>query len=564
MSVRVGCLGIVPPLSWVSQQPDRTHIARIERGAMVHAVRAVSYLLYSAAHWPTEQWVHPMRDGQGDINMIANITYSLLPSLDSGALATFGSSLVLAMVLVFPLFLMHLQRTTRVDQWVRIMGMASEQLMPAPGTLQNGLTARQLLELQLREPCRSGHRKAMLVIGVDGFSVINQLYGHGFGDELLKAIAVRLHSSIRMGNLAVRLAGDEFAVIAQVEAPEQAKAIAKRLMQEMQRPFVINGTSVDVSASIGISVECAEDGQRSRLLTQATAALAEAKDLGRNRYTVFNVLMGASVSEVELMVGDLRRGLRENEFYLVYQPKLGMQSGRLIGMEALLRWNHPEHGQVAPDHFVPLAEKTGMIVDIGRWVLNEACRQMQVWRSEHVIDWRVSVNASVFQLNAASFYGDVLDALERNALDPEDLCIEITESEAMRNAELSLMTLHRLSAAGVRISLDDFGVGHSSLSHLKRFPVQELKIDRSFISGIAECPESEAIVRAIIGLAKAVGLQVVAEGVETEEQQALLAEMDCDVIQGYLISRPVRPEDVSALVTRYNATHGVLNRLLES
>jgi EAL domain-containing protein (putative c-di-GMP-specific phosphodiesterase class I) len=335
-------------------------------------------------------------------------------------------------------------------------------------------------------------------------------------------------------------------------------------MQEMQRPFVINGTSVDVSASIGIAVEGTEAGQRSRLLTRATAALAEAKDLGRNRYTVFNVLMGASVSEVELMVGDLRRGLRENEFYLVYQPKLDMQSGRLIGMEALLRWNHPEHGQVAPDHFVPLAEKTGMIVDIGRWVLNEACRQMQVWRSEHVIDWRVSVNASVFQLNAASFYGDVLDALERNALDPEDLCIEITESEAMRNAELSLMTLHRLSAAGVRISLDDFGVGHSSLSHLKRFPVQELKIDRSFISGIAECPESEAIVRAIIGLAKAVGLQVVAEGVETEEQQALLAEMDCDVIQGYLISRPVRPEDVSALVTRYNATHGVLNRLLES
>ncbi|MNV57697.1 Cyclic di-GMP phosphodiesterase Gmr [compost metagenome] len=230
---------------------------------MVHAVRAVSYLLYSAAHWPTEQLVHPMRDGQGDINMIANITYSLLPSLDSGALATFGSSLVLAMVLVFPLFLMHLQRTTRVDQWVRIMGMTSEQLMPAPGTLQDGLTARQLLEQQLREPCsRPGQRKAVLVIGVDGFSVINQLYGHGFGDELLKDIAVRLHTSIRMDNLAVRLASDEFAVIAQVEVPEQAKAIAKRLMQEMQRPFVINGTSVDVSASIGIAVEGTEAGQR--------------------------------------------------------------------------------------------------------------------------------------------------------------------------------------------------------------------------------------------------------------------------------------------------------------
>lgn len=503
--------------------------------------------------------------------MIANVTYSLMQTLDSGSLTMLASSLVFTLVLCFPLFLMHLQRTAELDKWARVMASSLKQPMqvqlPVPEAMQDRLTSlpgRLLLEQQLHGARGQGNYKAVLVIGVDGFSAINQLYGHAFGDELLKAIAVRIRSAVRIENMVVRLAGDEFAIIAEVEELGQAKTIAKRLMQEMRRPFVMDDKEIEISVSVGVAMETIAGGQRSRLLTQAVAALAEAKDLGRNRYAVFDVLMGASVSEVELMVGDLRRALRENEFFLLYQPKLDLQSGRVMGLEALLRWNHPEHGQVPPDHFISLAEKTGMIVDIGRWVLNEACSQMQQWRSESVVDWCVSVNASVFQINAASFYVDVLDALERNDLDPEDLYIEITESGAMRNAELSLMTLRKLSAAGVRISLDDFGVGYSSLSHLKRFPVQELKVDRSFISDIAECSESEAIVRAIIGLAKAVGLQVVAEGVETEEQQALLAEMNCDVIQGYLISRPVRAAEVPALITKHNEASDALNQLLES
>lgn len=501
--------------------------------------------------------------------MIANATYNFAPAVNVGLLAVLGTSAVFAFLLCFPLLARRVHRAALQGQMAGFIGMASSATpVPAEHSLAlqdrlTGLPGRLVLEQQLRAHGKQGQRKVVLVIGVDGFSAINQLHGHAFGDELLKSIALRLRSGIRMGNLIVRLAGDEFAAIAEIEELGQAKTVAKRLMQEMQRPFVINGKEIDVSASIGIAMETLAGGQRSRLLTQASIALAEAKHLGRNRYTVFDVLMDASVSEVELLVGDLRRALRENEFFLLYQPKLDVQSGRVTGVEALLRWNHPEHGHVSPDHFIPLAEKTGMIVDIGRWVMNEACRQMQEWGSERVVDWRMSVNASVFQINSTSFYTDVLDALARHSLAPEDLCIEITESSAMRNAELSLMTLRKLSAVGVRISLDDFGVGHSSLSHLKRFPVQELKVDRSFISCIGECQESDAIVRAIIGLAKAVGLQVVAEGVETEEQQALLAEMDCDVIQGYLISRPIRAEEVPALVARHGDEQDVLHRLLE-
>lgn len=500
--------------------------------------------------------------------MIASVTYNLISTLDSSILLI-GSCALTALAFGYPLLLLQQRHVSQAGRWLWHLGTESMHAaeMSVPTAMQDrltGLPGRLLLEEKLRSPSPNGGRKAVLVIGVDGFSAINQLYGHAYGDLLLKAIAERVRTSVRMEHLVARLAGDEFAIVADVEELAQAKSIAKRLMQDMQRAFVIDDDATDLSVSVGIAMETIAGGQRSRLLTQATAALEEAKDLGRNRFTVFDVQIGASAAEVELMVSDLRRALREGQFFLMYQPKLDVQSGRVVGMEALLRWDHPEHGQVPPDHFVPLAEKTGMIVDIGRWVLDEACRQMQVWQNERVIDWPVSVNASVFQINSASFCTDVLEALERNQLDPRDLCIEVTESGAMRNAELSLLTLRKLVAGGVRISLDDFGVGHSSLAHLKRFPVQELKVDRSFISCMNDCAESEAIVRAIIGLAKAVGLQVVAEGVETVEQQALLADMDCDVIQGYLISRPMYASDVPALIAKYNDADDVLHRLLKS
>lgn len=415
-----------------------------------------------------------------------------------------------------------------------------------------GLPSRLALESQLQHPNRDLGRFAVLVVGMDAFRAVNEVHGHALGDVLLKAVAERIQAGLREGDLVVRLPGDEFAVLTRVEDAGQAKTMAKRLLQRMQVAFNVSGQDIDATASVGIAIDSAAGTQRNRLLAQASAALREAKDQGRNRYSVFDASMGASTAEIELMIGDLRKALRDNELLLLYQPKLDLQSGRIVGVEALLRWNHPQHGSISPDYFIPLAEKTGMIVDIGRWALDEACRQMQSWRDEFTVDWSVAVNVSVFQINSPTFLSDVCEALERHGIDPQDLTIEVTESGAMRNAELSLMILRKLASLGVRISLDDFGVGHSSLSHLKRFPIHELKIDRSFVAGIADDVEDLAIVNAIVALAKAVDLRVVAEGVETVEQQAALAEMDCDEIQGYLISRPVPPTEIANIVANYN------------
>lgn len=464
-------------------------------------------------------------------------------------------SALMCLSLVFALWLRQGLRPQRA--WLAAMSAKSNR--PGPGgnwpalhDALTGLPGRLVLEQSLRLPESRRGRIAVLVIGMDGFRAINQLHGHAFGDDLLRQAALRIQSCIRQRDLIVRLAGDEFALLTRVEESSHAKAIAKRLLQGMHRPFMVRGTEIDVSASIGIAVDTATGTQRNRLLAQASTALREAKDLGRNRYSVFDASMGASVAEIELMVGDLRKALREDELSLLYQPKLDLQAGRVVGVEALLRWNHPEHGQIAPDYFIPLAEKTGMIVEIGRWALDAACRQMRLWRDEQAVDWSVAVNASVFQINSPIFFTDVCEALERHDIDPQDLTIEVTESGAMRNAEFSLMVLRKLASIGVRISLDDFGVGYSSLTHLKRFPVHELKIDRSFVGGVAENTEDAAIVKAIIALAKAVGLWVVAEGVETAAQQAALAEMDCDAIQGYLISRPVEAGEISRIVSGYN------------
>lgn len=415
-----------------------------------------------------------------------------------------------------------------------------------------GMPSRLALERQLQHSGQDKGRSAVLVVGMDAFRLVNEVHGHAFGDLLLKAAAERIRAGIRSGDLVVRLAGDEFAVLTCVEDAGHAKTIAKRLLQRMQAAFKVLGQDIDATASVGVAIDSIGGTQRNRLLAQASAALREAKDQGRNRYSVFDASMGASTAEIELMIGDLRKALRDDELFLLYQPKLDLQSGRIVSVEALLRWNHPQHGLISPDCFIPLAEKTGMIVDIGRWALNEACRQMRTWRDERPMDWSVAVNVSVFQINSPTFFSDVCEALEQHDIDPQDLTIEVTESGAMRNTELSLMILRKLASLGVRISLDDFGVGHSSLSHLKRFPIHEIKIDRSFIAGISDNAEDMAIVNAIVALAKAVDLRVVAEGVETMDQQAVLAEMGCDVIQGYLVSRPVASTEIAMIVAKYN------------
>ncbi|MEQ4575913.1 MAG: bifunctional diguanylate cyclase/phosphodiesterase [Gammaproteobacteria bacterium] len=418
-----------------------------------------------------------------------------------------------------------------------------------------GLPNRLALERRLQYPDPGAARMALLVVDMDDFHAINGRHGRDGGDALLREAARRPQAATRNGDLVVRMEGDDFAVLAEVAEPDQVKVIARRVLRCLQAPFELGGRSVDLLPSIGIALDTAAGSRHARLIEQAGIALRLAKERGRNRHELYDAAMSRSATEIELLLEDIRQALERREFFLLYQPKLDIQRGRIVGVEALLRWKHPRHGVITPDNFIPLAEQTGAIVDIGRWVLDEACRQMRAWRDQGVADWSVAINTSVFEIGSPAFFRDICGALERYGLDPRDLTIEVTESGAMRNPELSLAVLRRLASLGVRVSLDDFGVGYSSLAHLRRLPVDEVKLDRSFIAGLTENAEDPAIVSAIITLAKAVSLRVVAEGVETLEQQATLAEMECDAIQGYLVSPPAGPDDIAAIASRYREAH---------
>lgn len=413
-----------------------------------------------------------------------------------------------------------------------------------------GLPTRIVLQQRLQ--IQNHRRAALLVFGIDGFRAINTAYGHAAGDTLLRKVAERLRLAAGNEDMVFRLEGDEFAILTSVEDPDQLTVSARRVLQRIQKPFLLEDGEVHITASIGAAAE--EEGRgRGELLANAGLALRSAKESGRNRHSLFEVSMNATGIEIELMIGDIRKAIRDSELFLLYQPKLDLGTGSIQGVEALLRWNHPKHGVIPPDQFIPLAEKTGMIGEIGAWVLDAAGRQLQRWRNEQIVGWNVAVNVSIFQLTSPCFFDTVCDVLERYDLDPCDLTLEVTESNAMRSIELTMAVLRKLSSIGVNLSLDDFGVGHSSLSHLKRLPVRELKVDRSFISDIENDAEDMAIVSAIVSLAKATDLKVVAEGVETVGQQALLAEAGCDVIQGYLIGRPSPPDDIPAIANRYEA-----------
>lgn len=426
-----------------------------------------------------------------------------------------------------------------------------------------GLPGQVLLEQRLRATCPT-HPEGLLVIGVDCFKEINRFRGHAFGDRLLQLIAMRIRFQAGTEAFLARLPGDEFALLVRFEDVIEIKAAARRLLRSMESSFHIDGVTVGVTISIGIAVDDAERQHREQLFTHASLALQEAKDSGRNRFCLFNAAMSSSEVEIESAVRDLRKALSANQMSLVYQPKQDLKTGAVVGLEALLRWQHPTLGAVAPDYFIPLAEKTGMIVEVGRWVLEEACRQMRSWRDELGFECKVSVNASVFQINSPSFILDVATALERHSLPPSCLSIEVTESSAMNHVQATIAVLSELSDAGITISMDDFGVGHSSLAHLKRLPIHEVKIDRNFVGGIVDSEEDAAIVRAIIVLAKAVGLYVVAEGVETYEQQALLAEMECDAVQGYLIGRPIHASELAGSLGRWTVPTHVFQRFLRT
>ncbi|CAD9224356.1 Integral membrane sensor protein [Burkholderia cenocepacia] len=404
------------------------------------------------------------------------------------------------------------------------------------------LPNRVLLEDRLEQAIGNADRKkssfALMFLDLDGFKAVNDAYGHHIGDLLLVDAAERIASAMRSQDTLARLGGDEFVLVAATEEPADAATVADRLLAIVQQPFQVAGHELRVSASIGIAMYPGNGDDQHDLLVNADAAMYHAKAQGRNAYCFFEASMNANVHEQLQLLRDLRSALERRELVLHYQPKFEAPDGPAIGVEALVRWTHPTRGLIPPDQFIPLAEKTGLIVPIGEWVLDEACRQMRIWRDSGRIGWTMAVNLSPLQFRHPSLVQVVRETLQRYALEPRFLTLEVTESTAMHDADASLRILQQLHDMGVRISIDDFGTGYSSLLYLKRLPASELKIDRGFVRDLARDTEDAAIVSAIVALGRTLNLKIVAEGVETEAQQQFLTRLGCDSLQGFLLGRP--------------------------
>jgi len=418
--------------------------------------------------------------------------------------------------------------------------------------LPNRTMFAELLSLSVATARRQGNLCAVLFIDLDRFKIINDSLGHDAGDVLLREIASRLRGCVRASDVVARLGGDEFVVLLQGVTDEaQVAAIARGILSAAMRPVVILGQECRVTASIGICVHPAEGQGDDALMKNADMAMYIAKEEGKNNFQFYSSALHAGVAGRLALEASLRRALERQEFTLHYQAKVNFRSGAITGVEALLRWHSQELGAVSPTQFIPVAEETGMIIPIGRWVLRTACAQNAQWLREGLPPVRVSVNLSMLQLNDKELIGDIQAALRDSGLPSELLELEITESMIMHNADHAIRVLGEIKALGVRLAIDDFGTGYSSLAHLKRFPVDTLKVDRSFIREVERNPEDRAITEAIIAMGKTLSLTIVAEGVETPEQQAFLSQRACDEMQGYYFSTPVAPEDFAALLRRH-------------
>ncbi len=394
---------------------------------------------------------------------------------------------------------------------------------------------------------------AVLFLDLDGFKHVNDSLGHEAGDQLLVSVAGRLARCMRLGDTLSRFGGDEFVVLLEdIARTDEAIQIAERIAEELQVPFEISGEEVSVTASLGIARSFTVHDRPESLLRDADAAMYMAKAKGKARHELFGPSMKHRALERLRLGNDLRRALKRGEFVVHYQPQVRVENGEIVGVEALARWEHPERGLVYPMEFIPFAEEAGLIAPIGKRVLEEACRQASRWKNRYPSDppLGMCVNLSARQFNQPELAGEVAEVLRETGLEPGGLTLEITESVLMDDARSSTDTLHELKALGVRIGVDDFGTGYSSLSYLKRFPVDYLKVDRSFVAGLGRDLEDTGIVSAMIDLSHTLGLEAVAEGVETEEQLAKLQEMGCSFAQGFLFSKPLPSKAADTLLVR--------------
>jgi len=415
------------------------------------------------------------------------------------------------------------------------------------------LANRRLFEDRLEQALRHAHRAststALLYVDLDRFKPINDTFGHKAGDLLLKEVAQRLRGCVRDSDTVARLGGDEFALILHGVAQNQATLTAQRVIDALARAFQIDHHDVFIGASIGIGLYPSDGVDATSLIKHADIAMYQAKQAGRNTYRFFKPEMNIGALERLQLENDLRRAIELQEFELYYQPQVDIATGTIVGAEALIRWHHPERGLIAPATFIRICEETGLIVPIGVWVLEQACRQAVAWQSTAPNGFRVAINLSARQFQP-QIVDTVRDTLQRTGATPQMLELELTESMVMQDPDAAIELLHAMAELGIRLAIDDFGTGYSSLSYLKRFPLHKLKVDRSFVQDIPADSNDAAITAATIALAHSLNLAVIAEGVETSEQLAFLRRHDCDQFQGYYCSHPVPADEFRKLLAK--------------
>ncbi len=493
------------------------------------------------------------RDAAADVLRDSATQLSVSKDVLSLALAALQRTLDITLIWVCEFYETERQRTDE-----ELARRQEELAFLATHDALTGLPNRTLIldrvEQMLVRSRRNQTPVAALFVDLDNFKGINDTLGHDVGDELLKAVTSRLQGVVRETDALGRLGGDEFVVIAEeLSLAAGPELIAERLLEALKEPFKLafeQETHLTVTASIGIAM--GERASAEELLRDADIAMYRAKWDGRNRYIVFESAMQDAVqSRMELEM-DLREAVEKEEFFLVYQPTFDLRDMSPTGVEALIRWKHPTRGVVQPNDFIPLLEETGLITQVGKWVLQEACHQGATWR-EAGYEIGMAVNVSARQLDTDELVTDVKDALSESGLDADALTLEITETTLMRNAEETARRLTAIKGLGVRLAIDDFGTGYSSLAHLQRFPVDALKIDRSFISQLTDNPEGETLIHTLVQLGKALSIETLAEGIEQQQELALLQGEHCDSGQGFLFARPLDVDAAEAFLQKDHA-----------
>ena len=429
-----------------------------------------------------------------------------------------------------------------------------------------GLANRAVFHSRLADAIAQAHRNnsvmAVLLLDLDQFKDVNDTLGHPVGDLLIQQAAKRLSQCTRASDTVARLGGDEFAVVAtNLAQTEDITVLARKISEALAEPFDLDGNQISTSASIGITVYPLDNGDPHQILKHADLALYQAKRTSRGSFHYYDAELNAQAQQRKWLENQMRTALESQQFILYYQPKVNIVGGEVVGAEVLLRWRHPEQGMVGPDQFIPIAESTGLIVPLGEWVVREASKQCVAWRRQGLPPIPLAINVSAVQFRRSELVESIAEIIEETQIDPNWLELEITESMIMDRADPMMALLHRLHEIGIRLAIDDFGTGHSSLSYLRRFSVDTLKIDRSFVRNVENDADDATIAKAIISLGKSLNLRVIAEGVETERQLDFLREHGCEEAQGFFFSRPVSADDFAGWYRENEHCIGSANRV---